>query len=232
MARVPVLAGDAGQELLDRAMRQAEAGNEEGTSPLDRARVITEQARHLITRGEPAQAEQALQQAHQQAHQLSTTAGAEDEAATVMGIIADIAYRRGELDEALRIQREIELPALERLGDTRSAAVTWGQIADIAYQSGELDEAAELQHKRLEVNKQLGDLDGIAAATWDLAQIDLTREDYESAFPRTAPADPATGTPSGPGRTLRRSPAGDHSTGAPAADDPAAKAPAASTPHH
>jgi tetratricopeptide (TPR) repeat protein len=273
MARVPVLAGDAGQELLDRAMRQAEAGNEEGTSPLDRARVITEQARHLITRGEPAQAEQALQQAHQQAHQLFTTAGAEDEAATVMGIIADIAYdrgeldealrirreielpalerlgdtrsaavtwgqiadiayRRGELDEALRIQREIELPALERLGDTRSAAVTWGQIADIAYQSGELDEAAELQHKRLEVNKQLGDLDGIAAATWDLAQIDLTREDYESAFPRTAPADPATGTPSGPGRTLRRSPAGDHSTGAPAADDPAAKAPAASTPHH
>jgi tetratricopeptide (TPR) repeat protein len=232
MARVPVLAGDAGQELLDRAMRQAEAGNEEGTSPLDRARVITEQARHLITRGEPAQAEQALQQAHQQAHQLSTTAGAEDEAATVMGIIADIAYDRGELDEALRIRREIELPALERLGDTRSAAVTWGQIADIAYQSGELDEAAELQHKRLEVNKQLGDLDGIAAATWDLAQIDLTREDYESAFPRTAPADPATGTPSGPGRTLRRSPAGDHSTGAPAADDPAAKAPAASTPHH
>jgi tetratricopeptide (TPR) repeat protein len=232
MARVPVLAGDAGQELLDRAMRQAEAGNEEGTSPLDRARVITEQARHLITRGEPAQAEQALQQAHQQAHQLSTTAGAEDEAATVMGIIADIAYDRGELDEALRIRCEIELPALERLGDTRSAAVTWGQIADIAYQSGELDEAAELQHKRLEVNKQLGDLDGIAAATWDLAQIDLTREDYESAFPRTAPADPATGTPSGPGRTLRRSPAGDHSTGAPAADDPAAKAPAASTPHH
>jgi tetratricopeptide (TPR) repeat protein len=228
MARVPVLAGDAGQELLDRAMRQAEAGNEEGTSPLDPARVITEQARHLITRGEPAQAEQALQQAHQ----LFTTAGAEDEAATVMGIIADIAYDRGELDEALRIRREIELPALERLGDTRSAAVTWGQIADIAYQSGELDEAAELQHKRLEVNKQLGDLDGIAAATWDLAQIDLTREDYESAFPRTAPADPATGTPSGPGRTLRRSPAGDHSTGAPAADDPAAKAPAASTPHH
>ena len=160
-------------------MRQAEAGNKEGTSPLDRARGITGQARHLITRGEPAQAEQALQQAHQ----LFTTAGAEDEAATVMGIIADIAYQRGELDEALRIRREITRPAFERLGDTRSAAVTSGQIADIAYRRGELDAAAELQHKRLEVNKQLGDLNGIAAATWDLAQIDLTREDYESAFP-------------------------------------------------
>ena len=82
-----------------------------------------------------------------------------------MGIIADIAYDRGELDEALRIRREIELPAFERLGDTRETAVTWGKIADIAYRRGELGEAAELQHKRLEVNKQLGDLDGIAAAT-------------------------------------------------------------------
>jgi hypothetical protein len=80
-----------------------------------------------------------------------------------MGVIADIAYRQGEVDEALRIRREITLPVYERLGDTRSAAVTWGNIADIAYQRGDYDEAAVLQHKRLEVNKQLGDLDGIAA---------------------------------------------------------------------
>jgi hypothetical protein len=43
-----------------------------------------------------------------------------------------------------------------------------------------------LQNKRLEVNKQLGDLDGIAAASWDLARIDLARQDYQSAFPRLA----------------------------------------------
>ena len=41
-----------------------------------------------------------------------------------------------------------------------------------------------MQRKRLEVNRQLGDLDGIAAADWALAQIDLAREDYQSAFPR------------------------------------------------
>jgi hypothetical protein len=41
-----------------------------------------------------------------------------------------------------------------------------------------------LQHRRLEVNKQLGDLDGIAAADWDLARIDLAQEDYQSALPR------------------------------------------------
>jgi hypothetical protein len=35
-----------------------------------------------------------------------------------MGSIADIAEGRGEYDEALRIRREVELPAFERLGDT------------------------------------------------------------------------------------------------------------------
>jgi tetratricopeptide (TPR) repeat protein len=100
------------------------------------------------------------------------------------GRIADIAYQRGDYDEALRIRREIELPAYGRLGDTRETAITWGKIADIAYQRGDYDEAAELQNKRLEVHKQLGDLDGIAGADWDLAQIDLDRQDYRSAFPR------------------------------------------------
>jgi len=41
-----------------------------------------------------------------------------------------------------------------------------------------------LQRKRLEGHKQLGDLAEIAAADWDLAQIDLTRQDYQSAIPR------------------------------------------------
>jgi tetratricopeptide (TPR) repeat protein len=76
------------------------------------------------------------------------------------------------------------LPAHERLGDTRETALTWGKIANIAYQRGDFDEAAELQRKRLEVCKQLGDLDGIANSDWGLAQIDLAREDYQAAFPR------------------------------------------------
>ena len=44
-----------------------------------------------------------------------------------MGKIADILQARGELDEALRIRREEELPVYERLGDVRSEAVTQGQ---------------------------------------------------------------------------------------------------------
>ncbi|MEV6499322.1 CHAT domain-containing protein [Streptomyces prunicolor] len=105
-------------------------------------------------------------------------------AAITWGKIADILQQRGEVDEALRIRREVTLPVYERIGDTRSAAITWGKIADILQQRGEVDEALELQLKRLEVNEQLGDMDGIAAANWDLARIDLTRQDFEAAAPR------------------------------------------------
>jgi len=94
------------------------------------------------------------------------------ETAIAWGQIADIAYQRGDHNEALRIHRELQLPAYERLGDTRSTAITWGNIANISYRRGDCGEAAELQRKRLEVNRQLGDLDGIAATGWDLARID------------------------------------------------------------
>ena len=48
-----------------------------------------------------------------------------------MGKIADVLQARGELDEALRIRREEELPVFERLGDVRARAVTMGRIADV-----------------------------------------------------------------------------------------------------
>jgi hypothetical protein len=93
--------GEAGEALLGRAVGQAEAEGEEPADPLDQARVIAERARHLITR-RPAQAEHDLRHAHQ----LFTAAGSEREAAAVMGTIADIAYQRGELDEALHPPRD------------------------------------------------------------------------------------------------------------------------------
>jgi hypothetical protein len=127
--------GQAGENLIDRAVQQAEAGGEYEADPLDQARVIAERGRRLITRGELGQAERLLRNACR----LFTDGESEREAAVAMGIIADIAYQRGEYDEALRIRREIELPVYERLGDTRSAAVAWGKIADIAYSRGEHD---------------------------------------------------------------------------------------------
>ncbi|MFC8348637.1 CHAT domain-containing protein [Streptomyces sp. NPDC057280] len=104
--------------------------------------------------------------------------------AVTWGKIADILQQRGEIDEALRIRREVTLPVYERIGDTREAAITWGKIADILQQRGEIDEALELQLKRLEANEKLGDMDGIAAANWDLALLDLSRQDLDAAAPR------------------------------------------------
>ena len=170
--------GQAGEALLDRAVRQAEAGDS-NADPLGRARVITEWARHLITRGDPEQAGQLLRHAYQ----LFTAAGSEAEAAAVTGSIADIAYLRGDYDEALRIRREIQLPAFERLGDTRSAAVTWGSIADIAYQRGELDQALRIRREiQLPAFERLGDTRS-AAITWgSIADIADDRGDYDEAL--------------------------------------------------
>ena len=84
--------GETGEALLRRAVEQAEAEGAEGADPLGQARVIAERARHLITRGQPAQAEHDLRHAHQ----LFTAGGSEFEAAVVMGTIADIAFHRGE----------------------------------------------------------------------------------------------------------------------------------------
>ncbi|MEW2131958.1 CHAT domain-containing protein [Streptomyces sp. NPDC005435] len=104
--------------------------------------------------------------------------------AVTWGKIADIHQQRGNVDEALRIRHEIALPVYERIGDTRSIAVTWGKIADIHQQRGNVDEALELHLKRLEVHERLSDMEGIAAANWDLAQIDLSRQDLSAATPR------------------------------------------------
>ena len=171
--------GQAGEALLNRAAQQVQTGDEQATGPLDQARVIAEQARHLITRGEPEQAEQLLQHACQ----LFTAAGSEREAATAMGSIADIAYQRGDYDEALRIRRDVQLPAYERLGDTRSTAVTWGNIADIAYRRGDYDEALRIRREvQLPVYERLGDTRAAAVAWGKIADIAYQRGDYDEAL--------------------------------------------------
>lgn len=170
--------GTTGHALLERAAQQSSADDHD--DPVERARVLAEQAQRLTTTGDLSRAEDLLVQARD----LFLDAGFDREAAVTSGRIGDIHHQRGDYDEALRIRREVELPAFERLGDTRSIAVTWGQIGDIHFQRGDHDEAKALQLKRLETNRRLGDLDGIAAANWDLAQIHLTQEDHESAAPR------------------------------------------------
>ncbi|QLH38848.1 MAG: hypothetical protein HWD60_07765 [Defluviicoccus sp.] len=83
---------------------------------------------------------------------------------------------RGELDEALRIRREEELPVYERLGDVRSRAVTMGQIATMLSRMGDVDEAIRLRRDEvLPALISLGDADEIVNSRAWLASYLLDR---------------------------------------------------------
>src|SRR5262249_4319806 len=98
-----------------------------------------------------------------------------------MGKIADILDRRGDLDEALRIRREEQLPVYDRLGDVRSRAVTMGKIADILYSRGDLDEALRiLRQELLPVYDRLGDARERAVVLFKIAQILLYGDGLEA----------------------------------------------------
>ena len=80
--------------------------------------------------------------------------------------------RRRPPQELPDVAREEELPVFERLGDVRLAALQHdGEIVHVLMQKGDLDGALALQEQRLQANRQLGDLDGIAATQWDIARL-------------------------------------------------------------
>ena len=83
--------------------------------------------------------------------------------AVTLGRVADVLQARGQLDEALRLRREEELPVYERLGDVRERAVTMGKIADVLQARGQLDEALRMHlEERLPVAQAMQDLVSIA----------------------------------------------------------------------
>jgi len=103
--------------------------------------------------------------------------------AFTQGQIAGILYARGELDEALRIRREEELPVYERLGDVRSRAVTMGQIADILQVRGELDEALRtLREEVLPAFERLGAVRERAVTMGRIADILQARGELDEAL--------------------------------------------------
>jgi tetratricopeptide (TPR) repeat protein len=86
----------------------------------------------------------------------------ERELALAWGKIADIRMARGDLDEALRIRLEEELPVYEKLGDVRSRAVTQGRIAQIHAARGDLQSAIKLlESEVIPVRMQLNDQAGL-----------------------------------------------------------------------
>ena len=99
------------------------------------------------------------------------------------GRIADILEARGELDEALRIRTEEELPVYERLGDVRARAITHGKVADILQARGGLDEALRIRsEEELPVYERLGDVHSLAVTQSDIADIFALRGELDKAL--------------------------------------------------
>ncbi len=103
--------------------------------------------------------------------------------AIIMGRIADILEARGDLDEALRIRTEQQLPVYTRLGDVRAVAITQGKIADILQARGNLDEALRIRtEQELPVYNRLGDVRAVAITQGEIADILQARGELDEAL--------------------------------------------------
>jgi hypothetical protein len=79
---------------------------------------------------------------------------------------------RGQLDEALKIRNEEELPVYERMGDVRERAVTMAWIANIFRDRGDLDGAVRaLCEEVLPVFQRLSDAQELMRGRCQLAGI-------------------------------------------------------------
>jgi tetratricopeptide (TPR) repeat protein len=108
---------------------------------------------------------------------------AKREEAIAYGELADIHVEQGEIDEALRICYEKQLPVYENLGDQRSKAVTMGRIADILQTRGEFEQALKIRYEELAVYERLASSHDLLMTQVDLAQllkkIDLSKHRSE-----------------------------------------------------
>ncbi len=91
--------------------------------------------------------------------------------AVTMGQIADIMVSRGDLDGALRIRQEEQLPVYEKIGDIDSKAHTLWSISRIEIRKKLLKQALDHLIESYHMNLQLGRLDGISLVGLDLGLI-------------------------------------------------------------
>ena len=92
-------------------------------------------------------------------------------------------FSLGDLDEALSLRREVELPLHRRLGDARRQAITMGRIADILETRGQLDEALRIhQEDELPVYERLGDVRLKAITMGQIADILQARGQLDEAL--------------------------------------------------
>lgn len=101
--------------------------------------------------------------------------GALRDRATAIGEIADHVQHAGDLDEASRIRREIELEVLRALNDNCLLAAVLSKVSQICYSRSQLDEAIKLLNQSLEIELPAGDCKGLAQIQYLRASFQLVR---------------------------------------------------------
>ena len=97
--------------------------------------------------------------------------------------VAELEKLRGELDEALRIHLQEELPVYQGLGDTRSIAITQGKIADILQARGQLEKALQIhEREELPAFEHLNEVRNAAVTQGKIADILLLRGQLDEAL--------------------------------------------------
>jgi tetratricopeptide (TPR) repeat protein len=150
-----------------------------GGDPRARAMLLSARASRLIRTGRIDAAEELLKEAGSVFESL----GDMRSRAVTIGKIAAILQARGQLDEALKICNEEQLPAFEQLGDVREHATTMDRIADILHARGQLDEALKIRNEELlPVFDQLGDVRSRATTMGKIADILQARGQLDEAL--------------------------------------------------
>jgi tetratricopeptide (TPR) repeat protein len=179
-ARVIQAAGDGATAaaLLQKGMATLER-SAETSDPMGAGHLFMQQADRLVRTGDLEGAAALFEKAATFADKAGNTISV----AIARGRIADILEARGQLDEALRIRTEEQLPVYERLGDVRSKAITQGQIADILQARGQLDEALRIRtEEQLPVYERLGDVREKAITQGKIADILYRRGELDEAL--------------------------------------------------
>jgi tetratricopeptide (TPR) repeat protein len=97
--------------------------------------------------------------------------------------LGDLLFALGDIEEALRLRQDVELPLHRRRGDARAAGITQGQIAEILSASGQFDEALRLlRDEVLPVFERVGDAHAKAVTLGKIADILHYRGQMDEAF--------------------------------------------------
>ena len=101
--------------------------------------------------------------------------------AATLGRIAEVLQARGELDEALRILREV-LAIYEQVRDPASTAMTYHQLGNVSYLRADYDAALYWIRKSLAIEEQLGNRAGTASSYHQLGNVSYLRGDLDAAL--------------------------------------------------